>query len=103
MGEWLAEEKDALLSVLGEIRDAMCRQADVMESDVNIDEDELIKPEIEQAEERVAQAYIDVVQQFAVELDKLITATYLHDMARVQAIRSFQKKLQNFEGISLEG
>lgn len=84
--------------------DALTRQADVMERDVEAEE---VPKDVETAVQNtfynITREYIDHISvTLAKQLDDLITRPYSSDMARAQAIRGFQKRLAGFEGLEIE-
>jgi hypothetical protein len=85
------------------IAQQLARQADVMERDV---EGEQVPKDIETALDNqfieICDVFINHIKGLGAELDKVITATYLNDMTRAKAIRGFQQKLANFEGLRWE-
>lgn len=100
----MAPGDHSIVAQLTKIANALTRQADVMERDV---ESEALPKTIEEALDKQSQiiitAYINWIHKWAVELNEIMTRTYLNDMDRARTIRDFQQKLEKFSGIGIDG
>lgn len=95
MSNWMTEERDHLLDTLDKIENALTRQADVMERDVEA-EQELTKEDLSLAE-RIENQWQGNVRSWGDYLELVVTRAYKNDMERARAIREVITKMQQFE------
>lgn len=89
-----------IYSELRIIGDALTRQADVMESDVEAEAELDVKTDGPGYYFR-GEVVEELVHSFATTLDSIIT-TCLNDFERARAIRKFQQSLADFKANSVE-